>query len=1351
MISRLIIFLLFFCSVFPLKADHIFFYHYSTANGLSENFIHSIVQDDLGYIWFGTINGLNRFDGHDFKVYKPEPGTNNAISSNFIALLAAGKNGNIWALSNLGDLNYYNAEKEQFIIYPDSLLPQRNTIFQMLEEPNGNLLLNYRNALAEFNPVTRTYTLIDSISSNMELIQVTPSIVGIRSTGKIQFYDISINGLGDVKPENFVIPNKTFACTSLGDEIIYVTKDGCFSQKFNHTEKKKYFNISGLSGGKVDESAISQISFDREKFWIIADEKLFSVTSLDGKYIFSSHEVDANKKGSLVGELPSFLFQDKINNTWIVTLKTGVNVYSKSRNRFKFHYIPQKFEEDYTDPVRAIYPLENREIMVGFDHSGLGKITDSESKSYFIPLEQKDSENVNEIRSIFRDSEESIWYGSLNGIFIFNEISGQSIDATTRFKLPDLTGYRVIKEFKKGELYLGGNGITRFNLKSQQSQTIVRKKLGNNIRDLEMDDEGFLWIASDNNGVFCINPDTREEINHFSTSTTEIQITNDKVYCLAKTPDKLWIGTHNGLNIIDLKERTTVHLYEKNGLSENVIYGILPDDLGNVWVSTSKGLNRINVSTLEIKSYLPDFYFMDDAFVKGKDGKLYFGGYHGFVSLDPKNFNEPAFIPQAFIHTFRIFNEEVKPDGTYEGEVLLDKPLYKIDSLQLNYKTNTFSFGFNAQPVLIPNELKYRYMLQGYDDRWIYANNENRSAAFTNVPPGVYTLKINTSLSDGEWGKVEKQLVITITPPFWEETWFRILLAGVVIVMLISFYYYRLSQIKKLNVYLKNQVEIQTARLKDQNKRIVKQKDEMVSITQKLHETDQAKLNIFTTISHEFRTPLTLILGHLDMLIHAGKGNKIQQKSIGVIKGNAQRLLRMVNQLIEIRKNDQQKSSLNISGFKLVEFCQEILSGFEALAKKKNINLQLFNFLKENQIWLDREKTEHILYNLLSNAIKYTPENGQVALILEEKKNTISIILKDDGIGIPKSEQPFIFDSFFRSKNESRYSPGHGIGLTLVKSFVEQMLGDITLESEEGKGSKFTLTFKKGKDHFPLTMATDNLLESSTIPLSGNEKWKELPSARNINIPLATILVVEDHKQLREYVKDIFVLDYQVEEVSNGKEALSFLEKQLPDLIISDIMMPEMDGIALCKTLKENQNTAHIPIILLTAKGEMETKIESFDLGVNDYIEKPFDARLLQTRVNALLKNRELMKKWINQGILNSADLMKIKEEDRVFIQKVSFSMIENLGKPEFSIESLGDQLGMSRSTFYRKFKKLTGISANEYLKKIRLGKAKALLEEGNVTISQICFEVGYQSQAQFRVAFKNEFGDTPSKFKAVR
>ncbi|CAN0433004.1 unnamed protein product, partial [Scytosiphon promiscuus] len=264
-------------------------------------------------------------------------------------------------------------------------------------------------------------------------------------------------------------------------------------------------------------------------------------------------------------------------------------------------------------------------------------------------------------------------------------------------------------------------------------------------------------------------------------------------------------------------------------------------------------------------------------------------------------------------------------------------------------------------------------------------------------------------------------------------------------------------------------------------------------------------------------------------------------------------------------------------------------------------------------------------------------------------------------------------------------------------------------------------------------------------------KWKELPSARNINIPMATNLVVEDHKQLREYVTDIFVLDYQVEEVSNGKEALSFLEDQLPDLIISDIMMPEMDGIALCKKLKEDQRTAHIPIILLTAKGDMETKIESFDLGVNDYIEKPFDARLLQTRVNALLKNRELMKKWINDGVLNSADLMKVKEEDRLFIQKASYAMIENMGNSEFSIESLGDQFGMSRSTFYRKFKKLTGISANEYLKKIRLGKAKALLEEGNITISQICFEVGYQSQAQFRVAFKNEFGDVPSKFRVVR
>ncbi len=1345
---------LFILMIFPSiisKADHIFFYHYGTANGLSENFIHSIVQDDLGYIWFGTINGLNRFDGHDFKVYKPEPGNDKAISSNFIALLAPGKNGNIWALSSLGDLNFYQAKKDAFIIYPDSVLPEISGIRQILEMPNGNLLLYNGNYLAQFNPVTLSYSIIDSTSKILDLFQLNPNMLGIRTKDKIQFYDFLKEGFQKDGQVNFTIPERTFACTTFEGNILYATKTGFYTQKINNQQKEKLFNLSILSEGKVNESDIEQISFDGEKFWIIADGKLYSVTKAKETFVLSSHEVDANRKGSLIGELPSILFKDKVNNTWIVTLKTGVNVYSKSKNRFNFHYIPQKFEEDYTDPVRAIYPLANGEILVGFDHSGLGKITDGDPKQSFIPLGQNDSDEVSEIRSIFKDSEGNIWFGRLDGLFILNEKNKIPIDASTKFKLPPLSGYRVIKEFTKGVLYFGGNGITRFDLKNKQSKIILERKQGNNIRDFEMDENGLLWVASDYNGVFSLNTESGEMVNQFSTSTPGIQITNDKVYCLAKTPDKLWIGTHNGLNIINLKEKKVVHLYEKNGLSESVIYGIIPDDLGNVWVSTSKGLNRINISTLQIKSYLPDFYFMDDAFLKGKDGKLYFGGYHGFVSLDPKNFNEPTFIPLPFIHTFSIFNEEVNSDGIYEGELLLNKPLYKIDSLQLNYKTNTFSFGFNAQPVLIPNELKYRYMLQGYDGRWIYANNENRFAAFTNVPPGVYTLRINTSLPDGEWGETEKQIVITITPPFWEEVWFRVLVVFIVVVLLISFYYYRLSRIKKLNVYLKNQVEIQTTKLKDQNNRIVKQKDEMVSITQKLHETDQAKLNVFTTISHEFRTPLTLILGHLDMLMNAEKGNKVQEKSIGVIKGNALRLLRMVNQLIEIRKNDRQKSSLNISRFKLVEFCLEIFSGFEALAKKKAISLQLFNFLKENQIWLDKEKTEHILYNLLSNAIKYTPEKGQVDLILEEKKDTISIILKDDGMGISKNEQPFIFDSFFRSKNEGRFSPGHGIGLTLVKSFVEQMQGNISLESEVGKGSKFTLTFKKGKDHFPITMATDNLLENAAIPLTENDKWKEFPSARNINIPLATILVVEDHKQLREYVKDIFVLDYQVVEVSNGKEALSFLEDQLPDLIISDIMMPEMDGISLCKKLKGEQKTAHIPILLLTAKGDMETKIESFDLGVNDYIEKPFDARLLQTRVNALLKNRELMKKWISDGVLNSADLMKIKEEDRQFIQKASFAIIENMGNPELSIESLGDQFGMSRSTFYRKFKKLAGISAKEYLKKIRLGKAKALLEEGNVTISQICYEVGYQSQAQFRVAFKNEFGDVPSKFRVVR
>ncbi|MEM6830524.1 MAG: hybrid sensor histidine kinase/response regulator transcription factor, partial [Bacteroidota bacterium] len=710
-------------------------------------------------------------------------------------------------------------------------------------------------------------------------------------------------------------------------------------------------------------------------------------------------------------------------------------------------------------------------------------------------------------------------------------------------------------------------------------------------------------------------------------------------------------------------------------------------------------------------------------------GNLYYGGYEGIVSFQPEKIlpNPPSRLP--YIESFKLFDEVITPNGNNSSELLSER-INNQKELILDYRQHTFSFEISTVPFDFPNNQSYRYQLTPWNDHWQTLAKGTSELSFTNVDPGPYTLSIQQTNEEGQWSN-SKKLGITIYPPFWEETWFRIAMVVLIVALIASFIKRRLRRVKTQNLLL-------TQKVNEQTRDLIQKNEQIQQISQKLHESDQAKLRFFTNISHEFRTPLTVIMGYLDNLDHDDS-----KKTRTTIKNNASRLLRLIDQLIEFRKIDYSQKRVQASCFDLVSFTQRVIDSFQVLARKKNINLSLISG-GTLSIWSDRDKLEKVLYNLISNAIKYTDEGRSIFVKLEEEEDALIVSVEDQGMGIKKEDVASVFERFYRGHaEEGSFEQGYGIGLALVKELVTIIRGEITVFSVENEGTTFKVMLKKGNQHF----MEEELVEDSTHADQLVERPMHTKPIQSV-VHTQQILVVEDNDDLREFVRSVLSEKYAVLTAQDGVEGLKVLDKHLPDLIISDIMMPKMDGVMFCEQVKENLVTSHIPFILLTAKTDKATKIEGFRLGIDDYIEKPFDRSLFLVRVEALLANREAIKKeLITLKTTHAVDRSKVSQKDVEFWKKVNQLMQDGISDSDLNMESISEKLYMSRSTFYRKFTGLTGENAADYFRKLRLQKASELLTSKEHTISQVGQMVGFDSPEQFRIKFREAYGVNPSEY----
>lgn len=1327
--------LLYFLSFQIVWGQFIRFDHFDTRTGLSQNNINSLIVDSTGFVWIGTIEGVTRFDGSNYEIFRSNLSQENTLQGNYIEELSACPNGNIWVRIQSRGLNLYDAATEKFIRFSNEQFLPADAInmTSMVSVDDSLLWFTDPNGLYRYNLSTNQVIKPDIPFSGGNVIYGGKNNILYCGKAGITSYSSQT-----AKPLKEITSIRIRRISQVyNDSLVAIISDGLKILNLNNNSLHSI--DSNMELGKIlKENTILAIAGYKNEIWLgLQDGLLLVRMNKHGAQSITKYSYDPFNEYSFHGQDAKKLTFDNAGNLWIGTSKYGMNLYCREKNLFKHHQISALSKADQEiDPIRAICRTSDGNIWVGFDRLGLVCIRPGNNQKLYseIQFSKKPKEPLENIRSLYQDSNGDLWVGSNHGLCKYNRQKDQveSVTVQYRWDWPDVCYY--IQESTPGKLTItnfSGIGIVDLKTGTLEKVPMESSYTPASIRSLAKDKQDNYWFIIGDLGLYKLSPNHKLKLFTYEKNN----LTDSKLYSLEIVGDTLWIGSNNGLMAFELNvEKVVASFFEEDGLSNNLVYSVIHSN-GQLWMSTNRGMSRLNLKNKHIEKFLTDDLFMDDAYFHDRNGTIYFGGYDGFISFNPRNIKEKPFIPHAEITELYVNNHKVVIGEKIRNRVILSSSIKNLDEIKMDYNTSSFFLTFNAFPFNYPDLTHFRYRLTGFSSDWIRAAKKENRAMFTNLAPGSYVFELESSIDGLNWGETRK-LAITIVPPFYMTTWFKWLIISIALIILFATYRIRLYTVKKWNQQLEKQIEEQTLSIAGQKNKIIEQKEKMLDLNERLREADQAKLKYYTNLSHEFRTPLTIIMGYIDTLQEQGVNQGILKK----IKKSSDRLYSLVNQFIDLRKYDQGELKLNVSNFDIVAFTKDIVDSYKDLAHKKNINLEILNTNEKQFLWLDPDKTDKIIYNLLSNAIKYTDSNGTVIVSIDKRENEMIIKITDTGIGMSQEEQKNIFNHFYRSPKVSSQIDGHGIGLTLVKALVEIQHGTIECISEENLGTTINVLFKLGNKHFKQSEI------NQVTPAPRVQQEMLTPVIMDSGNPLGnTILLVEDNPELLEYLSGLLGKYYKIETAKNGKEALKKLEDNIPDLILTDLMMPVMDGISLAKALQEVPKTRFIPLIILSAKTDVSSKIEGFQTNIYDYIEKPFNPSLLLSRINNILIRNAEIKNDVEQFSITKNE--KLSKSDKSFLQKVLMILEKSYSNSEFNADQLSNELGMSRVTFYRKMKKLDQEVPGELIRKYRLKKAVKMMEEGGRTINEICNEVGFLSLSHFRKSFKDEYGTLPSKY----
>jgi ligand-binding sensor domain-containing protein/signal transduction histidine kinase/DNA-binding response OmpR family regulator len=1297
-----------------IHAQEYYFKHFQVEEGLSNNTVITSIQDEDGFMWFGTKDGLNRFDGYHFKTYRSQNDPIHSLGSNYIQSLHAYQ-GTIWVGTDKG-LYQYDKKTDHFTVLNEAINDRINDINHDQKGNiwfiSGNILYKYAPSKKEtkaFNP--NKYFIATSIArdSKGEIWASSLNTIYHYSEESLSFENIALTPPSD--KTNFRI---TTIYALDNENILIGTQDHgvlLYNRKSKTTSDLKFTTKEPVFVRQFRKKGT-------EELWIASESGVY-VYNLKTKKSVNLRK-NYNDPYAISDNAAYSITIDKENGIWIGTYFGGINYHQKQYTQFK-KYFPQKNQNSITgSAVREIHKDDAGDIWIGTEDAGLNRFAPKTGKfTSYLPNGTKSGVSYYNIHGLL-PRKDKIWVGTFeHGLDVLDRKSGSVIrhysanNPSTGLRSNFIFSFAETKN--KDLMVVTTMGIYRYNEQKDNFDILKMFPETTHYTIFKEDSDGNYWAGSYRDGLFFYNSKTHKKEVFIYDYKNPTGISNNSINSIFEDSHKnLWFATENGLNLFDKKTRTFKKFTTKNGLPSSVVYSILEDENKNLWLTTSKGLVKFNPNHKNIKIYttanglLSDQFNYSSAF-RDTNGDMYFGNLNGMISFNPKNFSKNKYTPSIFITNLQINNKDIDAN---ENDSPIKQSISHLDELELNNNQSSFNLEFASLNFTAPELTEYWYKLENVNNDWVYLERNNK-VFFTELAPGDYVFKVKSLNSFGVWSK-EVKLKIRILPPFWASSYayffYFLLICG-------SFYY--------IIRYSQNLTQIK------HNRKIKHLNDE------KEKEIYQAKIDFFTNVAHEIRTPLTLIKGPLEKLLVMEHQSPEVPQNLSIMKKNTSRLLKLVNELLDFRKSEIGGLKLTFVEANISSQVRNLYLRFSPLIEEKGIDFELELGEKDIFAFVDKEAFKKILSNLISNAIKYSKDKVSISLFRDDKK--LTLVVKNDGNLIPFQLKDKIFEPFFRVDNMDSTS-GTGIGLSLAHSLTQLHNGNLQLIPDSELNVFELIVPLHQKEEFMLY--TDSEQEEVLTKIEKIETESKNEKAQ--------ILVVEDNEDLLNFITTELASTYTILKAENGENGLKIIHNQNIQLVISDVSMPVMDGIEMCKEIKTNLETSHIPVILLTAKNSLKSQIDGLEVGADAYIAKPFSMDYLKVQVNNLIENRKQIMNYYASSPLSHIKSIAHNKTDEKFLKKLDDEILKNITDPDLSVESLAEIMNMSRSTLYRKIKDISNLSPNELINIVRLKRAAELLLNENYKMYEIAEMVGYKSQTSFGRNFQKHFSMSPSDYIAM-
>ncbi|RZM27242.1 MAG: response regulator [Pedobacter sp.] len=1321
------------------------FTHLTVENGLSQSSVLSIAQDSMGFMWFGTKDGLNKFNTRNFEVYRHTKDSSSLSSSQNINALLTDRKGNLWIGTQNG-LNLYLPKTnsfKRFLHDPEDRKSLSNNVVRFLyQDQQGDIWVATENGLNRLGSDHKFERFHAATGNKPGLANAL--VKTIHQDHKNVIWVGTDSGLTSMTPQNNKYGFKSYfhdrndPASLIQNDVTTIYEDhhhnlwiGTHNKGlelldrstgiFQHFSHKK-----GQTNG-LTSNVIRKIKTDNEgRLWISTLNGL-NIYDYETKS-FTSFSHNPDDPASLNQNSIYDILQDAAGSMWVGSYYGGVNVYHANSTPFRKYKANPGKNGVSSNVISVIAEDARNNLWIGTEAEGLNYYDrkNGQFTSFKNDIENTNSLSSNLVKAISIDPKGWVWIGTYEGgLDVYKPETGTFKHYKPGSSAGSLNSNRVVslKHDSQGRLWIGtrAQGIFLYNQSRDDFSVFTDPQYKQElkfIRCIFEDSRHNIWIAT-NAGTFLL-PEKSNKLIRFKSENSTADF-DDINFIREDSRKNLWLGSYeSGLVKYDPLKKTTRFFTTDEGLPSNNALGLIEDNAGSLWISTSNGLSKFDsriFTNYTVEDGLTGNVFNYNSFFKDSKGELFFGGYNGLISFFPEQIKRNRQVPKAVFTQLRLFN---KPVVINDENKLLDKNISLTKEITFSYHQNIFSVDFAVLSYIKSEKNKYAYKLEGFEKDWNYVSSP--SATFTNLPAGEYTLLIKGANNDGVWTASSGQLVITVKPPFWKTWWayliYALFLSGLVFLVL-RFLWIR-------------------------------------ALLRREHEIFQMKLDFFTNVSHEIRTPLTLIVGPLENLVQQTQESPALNRKLLTVKRNAGRLTRLVNELMDFRKAESGNMKLNIAPSNIVGFAKEIYLSFQYLAIKNHIQYTFHADEEHIETYFDSEQLEKVVYNLLSNAFKFTPEHGIIRLHIKKKGfDYVEILVSDNGKGIPEESRSKIFTNFYQVREHRSGNTGTGIGLALAEKIGRLHHGKLSLlRQEEIKAPDihtcFCLKLKLGNLHF----SQEDLIQEYVNTENPVFYQQDLESDVAINYEpveeqdeTTTVLVVEDNYEVREFIIQSLRPFYQVLEAENGKEGVEIAIEKIPDIIVSDVMMPVMDGLELCRTLKTDVRTSHIPIILLTARSGNIHEVNGLKTGAEAYITKPFSVNSLQLSIFNLLTLQSNMRRKFSQQITLQPSNILIESTDEEFLNKIMGLIEANLNNEDFNVNTLASEVGMSTPILYKKIKALTGLTVNNFIKSIRLKRAAQLLRQNTYTVYEIAYMVGFSESKYFSKEFTKQFGQTPSDY----